>query len=361
MSAPRRSTLGRALGACLAVGVLACSPGGEAEPDEAAEPSPPVTMPAPTQATPDRGAVATSEPTLADGQAAAAWRGGTPAPRGLTEVAAAPFAGSVWTAGGLDAQGRAVPAVQVYDPTFDAWSDGPPLPAAVHHAALVAAGDRLYLLGGYAGNGFDTPSAQVWMLQAATGVWEPGPVLPEARAAGAAAWDGQRLVYGGGVGSTGLSGDVWALMGDVWQPLGALTQAREHLAAASDGAGHVWLLGGRTGGLDSNLGAVDVVVGDEITAAGALPTPRGGVAGFYGGPAVGACAVGGEHPDGTYAAVECVDATGQTTTLAPLSVPRHGLGAVVLDGVAITLLGGPEPGLSVSSAVEMLTMPATAV
>jgi hypothetical protein len=39
-----------------------------------------------------------------------------------------------------------------------------------------------------------------------------------------------------------------------------------------------------------------------------------------------------------------------------LTVPRHGLDAVLLDGRAYVLLGGPQPGLTVSDVVEVLDL-----
>lgn len=280
------------------------------------------------------------------------WSARADAPITLTEVAAAPYGGRVWVAGGYAATGMSVTEVQVYDPATDSWSAGPPLPEGVNHSALVAAGDQLVLVGGYLGD--NTPTDAVRVLDPATGAWTDGPPLPEPRGAGAAAWDGERVVYGGGVGPDGVAGDVWALEGDAWQPLTAeLVPAREHLAAASDGDGTVWFLGGRLGGIDQNQTAVDVVDGDGVTPLGDLPTGRGGVSGFHV-EGVGACSAGGEGPQGTYAEVECISASGVVTTLPPLPEPRHGIGAVVLDAVAYVLLGGPEPGLTVSPTVQAL-------
>lgn len=317
----------------------ASAPPAEARSDGASTPPDPAASAAPS---------ASSEPPVVG---AATWETRTPAYLELTEVAAAPFAGQVWVAGGYDATGRSVPDVQVYDPALDQWSAGPSLPEGVNHSALVAAGDRLVLVGGYRGD--NTPTAAVRVLDGATGVWTDGPPLPEARGAGAAAWDGERVVYGGGVGPGGVAGDVWALEGDAWVPLGALSPPREHLAAASDGDGAVWFLGGRLGGLDENQTAADLVTGDAVRPLGDLPTARGGVAGFAV-PTVGGCAAGGEGPRGTFDEVECIDAEGRVTVLPPLAQPRHGTGAVVLEGFAYVLLGGPEPGLTVSSTVQAL-------
>lgn len=309
---------------------------------EEAQRSPPETPPGPDQ---------TGEP-LPE----ASWTELESAPTLLSEVAAASFGGQVWTAGGLTEQGEAAGTVQTFDPTFGTWAAGPELPEPVHHAALVSTGDALYLLGGYVGSGFSDPTEAVRRLDTGSGQWIDGPPMPEARAAGAAAWDGERIVYAGGVGPGGLAGDVLGLEGDRWAGIGELSQAREHLAAASDGQGRVWFLAGRTGGLDTNLGTVDLVEDDDVTALGEVPTPRGGVAAFWA-PTVGACVVGGEEPHGTFADAECVDVDGTVTALPSLNAARHGLGAAVVEGSAYALLGGREPGLSVSGVVEALRLP----
>lgn len=284
-----------------------------------------------------------------------AWTAVEPSPSARTEVGAASYLDKVWVVGGLGADDAATGDVAIYDPSFDAWESGPALPERVHHAAVTVHENALVVLGGYVGDGFDAPTAGVWRLDPATGEWEEGPALPAPRAAGAAASDGDRIVYGGGVGPDGLAGDVWALDGGEWARLDALGEPREHLAAASDGEGRVWLLGGRAGGLNTNLAAVDLVEGESVRAVGELPTPRGGLAGFFH-PEAGACAVGGEEPSGTFAAVECVDADGEVTVLPALAEPRHGLGAAVVGDLAYTVMGGPEPGLAVSETVEALRL-----
>jgi Kelch motif len=275
------------------------------------------------------------------------WERAADAPEQLTEIGAAVFDGRIWTAGGFTGDGSPTTTVLVYDPVRDSWDRGPDLPAAVHHPAL-AGGDRLDLLGGHAEH---SPTADVWVLDGQS--WTRGPSLPSPRAAGAAAWDGTRLVYAGGVLAEGQPrAEVFALENGSWRPVGALSEAREHLGAASDGAGRVWFLGGRKGGLDTNLGTVDLVRGDQVSPIGALPTPRGGVAGFYARDR--ACLVGGENPRDTHSEVECVNERGETTTLSRLGHARHGLGAVAIGDTAYVLLGGGKPGLAVSATVERL-------
>ncbi len=224
----------------------------------------------------------------------------------------------------------------------------------MHHAALVSDGDRLLLIGGYLGSEFNRPTDLVLVLADDEGAWTEGPPLPAARAAGAAAWDGERVVYAGGVGD-GVHADVYGLTGEAWDRIGAMATPREHFAAASDLEGRTWLLGGRASGLDSNMATVELVAGSDITMLDSLPTPRGGVAAFFD-PALGACLTGGEAPDRAYTTVECIGADGAITTLPELLEPHHGHGAAVVDGLAYVLLGGPEPMLTASATVEVLSL-----
>jgi hypothetical protein len=288
-----------------------------------------------------------------------AWEPGPDAPLSLIEQATAVHDGRIWIAGGLTADGRAFDGVRALDPASGEWVDGPSLPQPIHHAALVSDGTDLWLLGGYVGSSFDAPTDAVWRLPGGDldDTWEAGPPLPDPRAAGAAVWDGSRLVYGGGVGP-GVISDLVVVLGEdgAFAPVARLSIAREHLAAATDGAGRTWFLGGRQGGLTTNQTRVDVIEGDQSTIVGDVPTPRGGVAAFWW-PVYGACLLGGEAPDRAFRDVECLDDDGDVAQLPPMLVPRHGFGAVVLDGTAYAVLGGPDPGLTVSSTIETLALP----
>jgi hypothetical protein len=334
----------RAPGVVLAIALAACtttspSPPASAQGSETASSRPsdaPATAPASTAAVP------------------AEWQREADAPFARLEMGVAAHDGRVWLAGGLSPFGEALTDVEIFDPATGEWTDGPALPASVHHAALVSDGDRLLLIGGYLGSAFNRPTEIVLTLTDGAGDWQAGPPLPEPRAAGAAAWDGERVVYAGGVGD-GIEADVYALTGDAWEPIGAMREAREHLAATSDLEGRTWLMGGRVGGLTSNLGTVELVEGDEISLLGGLPTPRGGVAAVHV-PGVGACLSGGEAPDRAYTDVECMAADGAVTLLPQLAEPHHGHGAAVIDGVAYVLLGGPQPMLSAGSTVESLAL-----
>ena len=90
--------------------------------------------------------------------------------------------------------------------------------------------------------------------------------LPNERESGAAAFDGKRIVFAGGNDYPNVpeakKDDVWARTPDgAWTRLGPLQQPRDHLAAATDGAGTVWFVGG-----SPDRTAADVVKGDSVTA-----------------------------------------------------------------------------------------------
>ena len=286
--------------------------------------------------------------------AAAAWEMLDDAPFARLEMATALHDGRIWLAGGLSPLGEALTDVEIYDPATGEWSEGPSLPTGVHHAALASDGERLLLIGGSFG-AEGQPTDLVLVLLDPGGEWEEGPPLPEPRTAGAAAFDGDRIVFAGGVGPADVAADVYALAGDAWEQIGSMARARQHLAATSDGAGAVWLLGGRVVGLESNIADVELVTADGIEPIGTLPTARGGVAAFHV-EGLGGCLTGGEAPDQAYTVVECVADDGTITTLPELNEPHHGHGAALVNGVVYVLLGGPEPRLSASATVESLTL-----
>jgi hypothetical protein len=227
---------------------------------------------------------------------------------------------------------------------------------------MVSTPNGLVIIGGYVGDAMNAPTAAVRRLLDGASEWTVGIALPEPRAAGAAAFDGTRIVYAGGVGPGGVTNEVLALdtsNGAGWQRIGRLPNAREHLAATSDGAGRTFVLGGRVGGLNRNLAVVDLIEGGGRGAVRTLvdlPTKRGGVAAFWW-PSLGACLAGGESPGGTNPQVECMAADGTLARLPDLGHPRHGLGAAVVNGTVYIVLGGPKPGLFASDLTEALRLP----
>jgi hypothetical protein len=284
--------------------------------------------------------------------AVAAWTAGAPLPEPRTEVAAAPLGGRIVVVGGFLANGANSRRVDAYDPRRGAWARLPDLPVSVDHAAAAAWRGRLVVVGGY---GADRQPLRAAFLYDGRR-WRRLPPPPEARAAAAAAAtaDGSVWVVGGRT-ATGLATAMLRL--DLrtrrWH-VARGPRPREHLAAAALG-GRVFVLGGRLAGYDTNLATVEAY--DPRTGRWsrlpALPDPRGGTgAAALGGRLV---SIGGESPRGTHASVWALrPGAGRWARLPDLPTPRHGLGVVSLDGRVWAVAGGPEPGLTVSGAVESL-------
>jgi N-acetylneuraminic acid mutarotase len=286
--------------------------------------------------------------------ALAAWVGGSPLPEPRTEVAAAPLQGRIVVVGGFLASGANSRRVDAYDPRADSWSRLPDLPVSVDHAAAASWRGRLVIVGGYGADRAPLRAAFLFDGRA----WRRLPPPPEERAAAAAAAtaDGRVWVVGGrtrtGLATRALSLDLKSLR---WRVVRGPTP-REHLAATALG-GRVYVLAGRLAGLDTNLGTVEAYAPrtNGWSKLPSLPDPRGGTgAAAIGGRIV---SVGGESPGGTNASVWALRPGGRWVRLADLPTPRHGLGVAASRGRVWVIGGGPQPGLTVSGAVESLDVP----
>lgn len=273
-----------------------------------------------------------------------------PLPR--TEVVAATVGSEVVVLGGFTLDRGASRRVDAYSPSLDRWRRLPDLPVGIHHAMAVGAGGKLYVLGGYTVAG--VPLRQLLVLE--RGAWRRLPRMPFPRAAAGAGVAQGKIVVVAGVGAGGrlarnaLSYDVRAAR---WSVVTGPTP-REHLGVASFG-GTIYAVGGRTAGLDTNLLEFESFrPGDRAwRRLQPVPDPRGGTG------AVGVTgqivSVGDEEPGGTIAEVLAYRiATRRWVQLADLPTPRHGVGVAALGGRVFVIGGGPEPGLTVSSANESL-------
>jgi non-specific serine/threonine protein kinase len=188
------------------------------------------------------------------------------------------------------------------------------------------------------------------------GTWHPLTPLPDGRAAAAAAITGGRLYVVGGVGGRrSLARVAFALTlgSQRWTRIPG-PSAREHLAAAAS-RGKVYAIGGRSAGIDTNK--TDVEVYDAAAKRWRRLAPLPGARGGTGAAAVGGriISVGGEEPAGTIRTVYSYDVrAGRWSRLPDLPTPRHGLGVVAVNDRIWVLGGGPEPGLTVTGAVESL-------
>lgn len=285
-------------------------------------------------------------------ETAGGWRALGPAPSQRTEVAAAAAGNRIVVTGGYRADGTSVSTVEILDTSTDRWESGPPLPVAVNHAMSAAVAGRVHVFGGNLSS--NRPTDAAFVLDGAN--WRRLAPMPQPRAAATAVAIDGTVYVAGGVGPSGLAAEmlVYDTAADRWSTAPGPPTRREHLGGAGFG-GLVYTVGGRTGGLDTNLvafEAYDPRAGRWITLPD-LPTARGGLAATAtcGGQIV---AIGGEAR-ATFAEAELFDiGTATWKALPPLPTPRHGLGVVAIRNNIYALAGGPEPGLHVADTTEAI-------
>ncbi len=290
---------------------------------------------------------------MAAAATAPAWQRHAPLPEPRTEVAAGVARGEIVAVGGFTAGGGNSARVDAYSITRNSWRRLPDLPVAVDHAAAASANGNVYVVGGY---GADRNPLKAVLVLGADETWRRLPELPDARAAAAAAIAGGKLYVLGGVdGRRGLAQVAFAL--DLktrrWARIPG-PSGREHLAAAAAGT-RVYALGGRSAGIDTNTARFEVYDARARRWArlANVPQARGGTgAAFVNGRIV---SVGGERPEGTIASVYAYELQAKRwRRLADLPSPRHGLGVVSAAGRIYAVAGGPQPGLTVSGALESI-------
>jgi hypothetical protein len=258
----------------------------------------------------------------------------------------------VWVAGGQDVNGKR-DEVMVFNPQTKKWRAGPKLPKPITHAPLVSTGDKLYLLGGLTTEGNKSvPLATVYSLDTKTGgKWIEEAKLPAPRYGGAAAWDGKRLIFAGGTDTfeantpRPAAADIWELRSGKWESVGAgLQPGRDRLAAASDGKGSIWFVGGaelRPPELRSapaprkTYADVEVLSGNKVSDSTPISTAVHSAAAVWT-PDTGICVFGGN--DGTVlpnqtarpvAKVQCLEGTNPRWPDMPEA--RQNAGAAVID------------------------------
>lgn len=261
----------------------------------------------------------------------------------------------------------------LFDPATDTWERAAPVLHSLDHVSMVSTGDKVYSIGGYPRNIGDS-SSEVWAYDPGADSWERVADLPipEGRAAMAAAFDGERILVAGGRSEPEgpLSNvDVFAyhVALDEWEILPTqLPTARDHVKGTFlDGV--FWVVGGRSNGQRVNSTPVtegyDVRTGEWIIGA-KLPVPEsaggvttiGGRVVVFGGEAPAATPAGAAGRSfATYRDVHAYDPatdSWQRWPDMPLGVHHPAYDAV--DGVLVSVGGGPVSGVSGSNAVQIL-------
>ena len=270
------------------------------------------------------------------------WRDLTPLLAPLQENPVVVLDGEVVMVGGIDDESLASPRVEAYDPESDSWRSLPDLPAGRHHVNAAVVDGELYALGGL-GFGFDQ-RGDCWVFDGSG--WVELTSMPDDRARGAATvgvMDGQIHLVGGVRGSDVPFHDVYDPATDTWSALPDAPIARDHGGGAViDGL--LYSVGGRHQSIASHVPALYAFDGSGWTELADMPTSRGGIAVTELNGRIHV--IGGEgDPDeleGVFDVHEAYDpATDSWETLPPPNVPRHGTGAVSVDG-KLYLPGGAD-------------------
>jgi len=298
---------------------------------------------------------------------AAHWTSLPPSPIERTEVGAARIGRFIYVVGGFVAPFlETTNEVTRYDTSTGTWTKIAPLPVGVNHPAVAAATGRcagqLYVYGGYTGSsGLTAEVDSLQRFNPRTGAWTQLTGSGVARAAATLAPVGCSLyAIGGASGGTALRlVQVYDIRRGTWRNGPSMRTAREHLASVAIGK-NILALGGRSSG-----GNLDVV--EELdTRTGKwrsrppIPTPRSG----FGAVAIDSSAVvvGGEELTPGGETIRPVEAYGiqshRWRKLPGMLTPRHGLGVVAQGSRIFAIEGGPHPGVSYSSIVETLRVPA---
>lgn len=279
------------------------------------------------------------------------------------EIAVVVLDGTVVAVGGFGADRGTLGGVEAWRPGDATWTPWPPLPVPVHHPAAAVVGGRLVVVGGYVGPGLAGATDAVQVYDPATGRWTMGAPLPTARGApAAAALEGRLVVVGGARDGVSLAdAAAYDPVADAWQVLPPMPTARDHLGlAVLDGRVHA--VGGRQGARDFTLDVHEVYDPQQgaWSAAAPMPTGRSGHAVAE----LGGClyALGGEgNPtarDGMFDQVERYDpVSGSWSRLLPMAVPRHGAGAVAMDGVLWVVGGAVVAGFAAVAHVDAYAPP----
>ncbi len=283
------------------------------------------------------------------------WSQGPAVPTARTEVATAILEDELYVIGGFEENSQPTGVVEVLDLLEEEWRQVAGLPTPLHHARALAIDGRVHVFGGYNAIPFQaTPTHLVY--DPGEDNWTQGPPLPRARGGhGAAVLDGEAYLVGG-VGTDGElveQTDVYDPDNETYTQAAQLPTPRDHLGVAAS-EGWIHAVGGRSQSLDSNMDTHEVMrPGEGWIEAPPMPTARGGVdAAAVDGWIVVA---GGEASDKTFDEVEAWHPReGGWVDWPSLPTARHGLGADGYDSRLITTAGGPEPGLTVSDALEVL-------
>jgi N-acetylneuraminic acid mutarotase len=274
------------------------------------------------------------------------------------ELGVAAVGETIYTIGGFGGASR----VEAYDVAADEWRQVADLPQPRNHVGAAALDGLVYSVGGFAGTGF-VPVRDVYRYDPATDDWEEVAPLPTARGALAVAvLNGKVHAIGGsGLGGSVTRHDRYDPVNDMWTELAPLPStparpgARNHLAAATID-GRIYVVGGRGGPDLPYLDRYDPA-SNMWEVLESMPTARSGLAAAVVDDRL--VVIGGEvnpaHPLGVFPEVEVYDpATRRWTSLEPMAVARHGIGAATVGGLIYVPGGATAAGFGATARNDAL-------
>lgn len=263
-------------------------------------------------------------------------------------------------------------SVEKYSIDTNEWSDVAPVPQPLHHPNVAAVDGKLYILGGLSGfNPTRKTLGNVYRYDPATNKWDELAPMPNGteRGSSAIAVKGSSIYLAGGLQPqmgdvyfgqrvTGIASSYDTITG-AWSTLPKIPERRDHVAGAFVDDTY-FVIGGRAGDITPTKGTVFALKPNatEWTSLAQMPTPRGGLtAAVLGTKIYTFSGEGNMAPNSrnVFPDVEAYETVANTWTKEPaMKEPRHGTGAVSVEG-AIYIPGG---GLSGGGSASVATLEA---
>jgi hypothetical protein len=141
-----------------------------------------------------------------------------------------------------------------------------------------------------------------------------------------------------------------------WSTVDGPPTRREHLGVAA-ASGRLYVMGGRTGELQSGLGAAEAYypATETWTTLPPMPIPRGGLAAAA--TSNGLVVTAGGEAGGAFDEVDGFDINARRWLRFPrMPTPRHGLGVAAVGDVVYVIAGGRHAGFAVSDINEAIDL-----
>ena len=255
-----------------------------------------------------------------------------------SEAANAFVNGKLYVMGGLARMQEASMLVQEWDPATDMWRDKAPMPGPLSHPSATVLNGKIYVIGGFLLQVHAIAQPAAYEYDPATDRWRAlAPLKTPRGSIAVAAVNGRIHAIGGRTPDrvTSAVHEIYDPATNMWTDGAPLPLARDHVGVAAVN-GKIHIIGGRTNLPVDNVNRHDIYdpATNRWSMGPPLPTARsGGASAFVRGNIV---IMGGEcNVVKPFDQVEAFNVeTGQSRTLEPLPIGKHGITAAT-DGTTI--------------------------